>query len=79
MVTSPELRASRRAGQARSQAERRPCYHRAPMPDADRRRFYLTTAIAYANNRPGLHTLYEVIGADAIARWHRMRATTRAS
>ena len=42
------------------------------MPDADRRRYYLTTAIAYANNRPGLHTLYEVIGADAIARWHRM-------
>ena len=30
------------------------------MPD----RFYLTTAIAYANNKPGLHTLYEVIGAD---------------
>lgn len=41
-----------------------------PMPDA--RRFYLTTAIAYANNRPGLHTLYEVVGADVIARWHRM-------
>jgi methionyl-tRNA synthetase len=39
----------------------------------DRSRFYLTTAIAYANNRPGLHTLYEVIGADAIARWHRMK------
>jgi methionyl-tRNA synthetase len=38
----------------------------------ERRRFYLTTSIAYANNRPGLHTLYEVIGADAIARWHRM-------
>jgi methionyl-tRNA synthetase len=36
------------------------------------RRFYLTTAIAYANNRPGLHTLYEVVGADVIARWHRM-------
>ncbi len=36
------------------------------------RRYYLTTAIAYANNRPGLHTLYEVVGADAIARWHRM-------
>ena len=35
-------------------------------------RFYLTTAIAYPNNRPGLHTLYEVIGADVIARWHRM-------
>ena len=41
------------------------------MPD--RQRFYLTTAIAYPNNRPGLHTLYEVIGADAIARWHRMK------
>jgi methionyl-tRNA synthetase len=35
-------------------------------------RFYLTTAIAYANNRPGLHTLYEVIGADTLARWYRM-------
>ncbi len=41
------------------------------MPD--RPRFYLTTAIAYANNAPGLHTVYEVIGADAIARWHRMK------
>jgi methionyl-tRNA synthetase len=40
------------------------------MPD--RARYYLTTSIAYANNRPGLHTLFEVIGADAIARWHRM-------
>ena len=39
------------------------------MPD----RFYITTAIAYANNKPGLHTLYEVIGADVIARWHRMK------
>ena len=36
-------------------------------------RFYLTTAIAYANSKPGIHTLYEVIGADAIARWHRMK------
>jgi len=41
------------------------------MPD--RPRFYLTTAIAYANNKPGVHTLYEVIGADVIARWHRMK------
>jgi methionyl-tRNA synthetase len=41
------------------------------MPE--RPRYYLTTAIAYPNNRPGLHTLYEVIGADAIARWHRMK------
>ena len=41
------------------------------MPD--RPRYYLTTAIAYANHKPGLHTLYEVIGADAIARWHRLK------
>lgn len=41
------------------------------MPD--RHRYYLTTAIAYANNRPGLHTLYEVVGADVLARWHRMK------
>ncbi len=41
--------------------------------DAAPDRFYITTAIAYANNKPGLHTLFEVIGADAIARWHRMR------
>ena len=39
----------------------------------DRTRFYVTTAIAYANNKPGVHTLYEVIGADVIARWHRMK------
>jgi methionyl-tRNA synthetase len=42
------------------------------MPDDPRPRFYVTTAIAYANSQPGIHTLYEVIGADAIARWHRM-------
>ena len=39
----------------------------------DRPRYYLTTAIAYANSKPGVHTLYEVIGADVIARWHRMK------
>ena len=36
-------------------------------------RFSLTTSIAYANNQPGLHTLYEVIAADVIARWYRMK------
>jgi methionyl-tRNA synthetase len=46
------------------------CYHRRRM--TERPKFYLTTAIAYPNNRPGLHTLYEVVGADVIARWHRM-------
>jgi methionyl-tRNA synthetase len=43
------------------------------MPNpTERRRYYLTTAIAYPNNAPGLHTLYEVIAGDVIARWHRM-------
>jgi methionyl-tRNA synthetase len=42
-------------------------------PMSDRSRYYLTTSIAYANNAPGLHTVYEVIAADAIARWHRMQ------
>ena len=45
----------------------------------NRARFYITTAIAYANNQPGLHTLYEVIGADVIARWHRMLGDDTAS
>jgi methionyl-tRNA synthetase len=39
------------------------------MPD----RYYVTTSIAYANSKPGIHTLYEVIAADAIARWYRMK------
>ena len=60
----------------------RPACPRAPSaprrPTTTRERpcltaIYLTTAIAYANNKPGLHTLYEVIGADVIARWHRMK------
>ena len=38
----------------------------------DRPTFYVTTAIAYANNRPGLHTLLDLFGADVLARWHRM-------
>jgi methionyl-tRNA synthetase len=36
-------------------------------------RFYLTTAIDYANGDPHLGHALEKIGADAIARYHRMR------
>lgn len=36
-------------------------------------KFYLTTAIVYVNDAPGLHYLYEQIGADALARFHRQR------
>ncbi|HET8762191.1 MAG TPA: methionine--tRNA ligase [Gemmatimonadales bacterium] len=35
-------------------------------------RFYLTTAIDYANGDPHLGHAYEKIGADAIARYHRL-------
>jgi methionyl-tRNA synthetase len=36
-------------------------------------RFYLTTAIDYANGEPHIGHAYEKIGADAIARYRRMR------
>lgn len=36
-------------------------------------RFYLTTAIYYPNAVPHLGTAYEIIGADAAARWRRLR------
>ena len=36
-------------------------------------KFYVTTSIAYVNGQPGLHYLYELAGADALARFHRQR------
>lgn len=36
-------------------------------------RFYLTTAIDYANGDPHLGHALEKIGADVVARWHRLR------
>ncbi|HEV8670256.1 MAG TPA: methionine--tRNA ligase [Candidatus Limnocylindria bacterium] len=36
-------------------------------------KFYVTTAIAYVNDRPGLHHGYEFAGADALARFQRQR------
>jgi len=38
------------------------------MPD----RYYLTTAIFYPSPRPALHSVFEAIGADAVARYHRL-------
>ncbi|MFN9351558.1 MAG: methionine--tRNA ligase [Gemmatimonadota bacterium] len=37
------------------------------------KRFYITTAIDYANGDPHFGHALEKIGADAIARWHRIR------
>lgn len=36
------------------------------------RSFYVTTAIFYPSPAPPLHSLYEAIGADALARYHRL-------
>ena len=54
--------------------------HGAPPPPVDQHahrtplvpRFYLTTAIDYANGEPHLGHAFEKIGADAIARFHRL-------
>ena len=35
-------------------------------------RFYLTTAIFYPSEQPALHSMFEAIGADVIARYHRL-------
>ncbi|RLC55243.1 MAG: methionine--tRNA ligase, partial [Chloroflexi bacterium] len=35
-------------------------------------RYYLTTAIAYSNGDPHIGHAYEKVGADAIARFHRL-------
>jgi len=37
------------------------------------RKYYITTAIDYANANPHLGTAYEKIGADVFARFHRLR------
>jgi len=34
--------------------------------------FYITTAIDYVNSTPHIGTAYEKIGADVLARWHRL-------
>ena len=39
----------------------------------DKKKFYLTTAIAYASAKPHIGNVYEAILSDAIARYHRFR------
>ena len=46
------------------------CYHRRPMNSPAR--YYLTTAIFYPSRQPALHSLFEAIGADVVARYHRL-------
>ena len=40
------------------------------MSEADP--FYLTTAIFYPSPGPALHSLFEAVGADALARYQRL-------
>ena len=40
---------------------------------AKTRKFYITTAIDYVNNKPHVGHAYEKVLADAIARWHRQK------
>jgi methionyl-tRNA synthetase len=35
-------------------------------------RYYVTTAIFYPSRQPALHSLFEAIGADVVARYHRL-------
>ena len=42
------------------------------MPPTDPEKFFITTAIDYANSTPHLGTAYEKIGADVIARYRRL-------
>jgi methionyl-tRNA synthetase len=37
-----------------------------------RKKFYITTAIMYTNGLPHIGHVYEVIGADVLARYHRV-------
>jgi methionyl-tRNA synthetase len=43
------------------------------MPAEGGATFYVTTAIFYPSARPALHSLFEAIGADMIARYQRLR------
>lgn len=45
--------------------------HRFSVSRSVMKRFYITTAIDYANGSPHIGHAYEKIFADAIARWHR--------
>ena len=44
-----------------------------PLGDPSLAKFYITTAIDYSNGEPHIGHAYEKIGADAIARYHRLR------
>lgn len=40
---------------------------------ADKPKYYITTAIAYTSGKPHIGNTYEIVLADAIARYKRVR------
>ena len=42
----------------------------------DKKKFYMTTAIAYASGKPHIGNTYEIVLADSIARFKESRAMT---
>ena len=43
----------------------------------EKKKFYLTTAIAYTSRKPHIGNTYELILADAIVRYKRLFSVTR--
>ena len=42
---------------------------------ADKQKYYITTAIAYTSGKPHIGNTYEIVLADAIARYKEVRDT----
>ncbi len=66
---------STRANESRKPAVGKPHATRTsaqPKPDAARKTFYITTAIAYPNGAPHIGHAYEAIATDALARFQRL-------
>ena len=40
----------------------------------EKKKFYMTTAIAYTSGKPHIGNTYEIVLADAIARFRRLQA-----
>ena len=69
----PGNRGRARTDRPQSPAARRRRHERRTTTRREVTKFYLTTAIDYANGDPHIGHAYEKIGADAIARYHRLR------
>lgn len=53
--------------------DKKPVAKKKPAAKKQKKKFYLTTAIAYTNGPPHMGHTYQFTVADTIARWHRMK------